>query len=113
MQGGFMRHLGVVWTGILACFFAIQMASAADVMKPVALPSAEGKLVGAAFAPDSSHLAIVRNVANPGTSEQRHVLQIVELKSEQEGAHADVLDTEPADLAMSALLIEYSPDGRY
>jgi WD40 repeat protein len=82
-------------------------------MKPVALPSAEGKLVGAAFSPDSSRLAIVRNVAAPGTSGQRHVLQIVELKSGQEAAHADVLDTEPADLARSAHLIEYSPDGRY
>jgi hypothetical protein len=82
-------------------------------MKPVVLSSVEGKLVGAAFSPDSSRLAVIGNVAGPGTSGQRHVLQIVELKSGQEVAHADVLDTESAGLATSTHFIEYSPDGRY
>ena len=107
-----MKRLGAIWTGFFACLFAVQTASAANVMKPVAL-SVEGKLVGAAFSPDSSRLAITGNVAGPGTSGQRHVLQIVELKSGQEVAHADVLDTEPAGLATSAHFIEYSSDGRY
>jgi WD40 repeat protein len=113
MQGGFMKRLGAVWTGFFACLFAVQTASAANVMKPVVLPSVEGKLVGAAFSPDSSRLAVIENVAGPGISGQRHVLQIVELKSGKEVAHADVLDTESVGLATSTQFIEYSPDGHY
>lgn len=103
-----MKRLGVVWPGILACLFAVRTVSAANVMKPVALPAAEGRLVGAAFSPDSSRLAVVRNIAG-----QQNVLQIVDLKSGREVAHAGVLDTEPADLATSAHFVEYSPDGHY
>jgi WD40 repeat protein len=108
-----MKCLGAVRTGFFACLFALQTASAANVMKPVALPSVVGKLVGAAFSPDSSRLAVIENVAGPGTSGQRHVLQIVELKSGQEVAYADVLDTESAGLATSTQFIAYSPDGHY
>jgi hypothetical protein len=103
-----MKRLGVVWPVILACLFAVRTVSAANVMKLVALPAAEGRLVGAAFSPDSSRLAVVRNIAG-----QQNVLQIVDLKSGQEVAHANVLDTERADLATSAHFVEYSPDGHY
>lgn len=103
-----MKRLGVVWSGILACLFAFRMASAENVMKPIALPAAEGKLVGAAFSPDSRRLAVIRNIAG-----QQNVLQIVDLKSGQEVAHANVLDTERADLATSAHFVEYSPDEHY
>ena len=81
-------------------------------MKPVNLPSAEGKLLGAAFSPDSSRLAIIRNVSASGSA-QRHVLQIIEMRSQQEVTHADVLNDEPADLAASPHLIAYSSDARY
>jgi len=89
------------------------MASATNVMNSVALPSAEGKLVGSAFSSDSSRLAVVRNVAGSETSGQRHVLQIVDLKSGRELAHADVLNGEASYLASSAHFIAYSPDDRY
>ena len=108
-----MKQLGVVWAGVIVCLFAVQMASATNVMKSIALPVAEGKIVGAAFSPDSSRLAVVRNVVVPGTSGQRHVLQIVDLKSGRELAHADVLKGEAASLASGAHFIVYSPDGRY
>lgn len=108
-----MKRRRMLWPGILACLFAVGTASTANVMKSVALPSAEGKLVGAAFSPDSSRLAAIRKLAESGASGKRHVLQIVDLKSGQVVAHADVLDAEPADLETSAHLIEYSPDGRY
>ena len=107
-----MKPMRVVWLGILACLFAVQTASATNVMKTVDLPSVEGRVVGAAFSPDSSRLAVIESIAGPGTSGQRDTLQIVELKSRHEVAHADILDTEPADLA-STHFIEYSPDGRY
>lgn len=108
-----MKLLGSVWSVILTCLFVVQMASATNVIKPVALPFAEGKLVGAAFSPDSSRLAIVRAVAASGTSRLQHILQIIELKSGQEVAHVEILDTEPADFATNEHLIDYSSDGRY
>jgi hypothetical protein len=40
-------------------------------------------------------------------------MQIVELRSGQEIAHADVLDAEPPDLPANAHFITYSSDGRY
>lgn len=103
-----MKRLGVVWLVVVACPFAVRTVSAANVMKPVALPAAEGRLVGTAFSPDSSRLAVVRNIAG-----QQNALQIVDLKSGQEVAHANVLETERADLGTSAHFIEYSPDGHY
>ena len=107
-----MKHIGMILSGVLACLVGVRMAGAAGTLKPVAL-SGEGVIVGAAFSSDSSRLAIMRNVATPGSSGQRHVLQIIELKSGQEIAHADVLGTESATLAPNAYFIAYSPDARY
>ncbi len=107
-----MKHIGMILSGVLACLVGVCMADAAGTLKPVAL-SKEGVIVGAAFSPDSSRLAIMRNVATPGSSGQRHVLQIMELKSGQEVAHADVLGTEAATLASNAHFITYSTDARY
>jgi hypothetical protein len=88
-----------------------QTANASQ-MKPVKLPSADGKLLGAAFSPDSSHIAIIRKVAKPKTG-QRLVLQIVELKSLQEVGRRDVLGDEAAGLTTNVHLIGYSSDGSY
>jgi hypothetical protein len=79
-------------------------------MKPVALPAAEGRLTGAAFSPDSNHLALVRNIAASGTSALRRVLQIIELGSGREVAHDEVLKAEHWD---SRVHVEYSPHGTY
>lgn len=108
-----MKRLATIWSLVFACSFAVPMASAANVIKPVTLPSAEGKLLGAAFSHDSSRLAIIRNVVAQGAGQQRHVLQIIDVKSMQELTKADVLNDEPAEFAMSAHLIAYSSDGRY
>ncbi len=103
----------LLWSGVLACLFTVGMASAASVLRPVALPTAEGSVAAAAFSPDSSRLAIMRNLVVSGGSSPRHIMQIVELRSGQEVAHADVLSTETADLATSAHMIAYSSNGRY
>jgi hypothetical protein len=108
-----MKPLTMVWSAILACFFGVPLASAATVMKSVSLPISEGPIVGAAFSPDSHHLALLSNVRVPGGSSPRHLMQIIELGSGQVVAHADVLNGEPPDLAANAHLIVYSPDGRY
>jgi hypothetical protein len=108
-----MKCFGIVSMGILACLLAVQTARAATPMRPVALPSSDGTVVGAAFSPDSSRLAIIRNVTGGGTSGHRHILQIVELKTAQEEAHADVLDGEASNLAARVHFLEYSPDGHY
>jgi hypothetical protein len=112
MQGGFMKRIGMILSGVLACLVGVRVADAAGTLKPVAL-SGEGVIVGAAFSPDSSHLAIMRNVTASDSTGQRHVLQIMELKSGQEIAHADVLGTESATPASNAHFIAYSPDARY
>jgi hypothetical protein len=103
-----MKPPATVWLGLLICLFAPEAATAAA-LKQVALPSAEGWLAGAAFSPDSSHLAVVRNIASTGISASRRVLQIVELKTGQEAAHAEVLNGEQWDPRVH---IEYSPDGK-
>jgi len=87
-------------------------------MKPVALPPAEGTVVGAAFSPDNSRLAVIRHVtgagsSGAGSSANQHVLQIVDLKSGRETSRAEILSGEPADLASTAHLAAYSSDGRY
>lgn len=107
-----MKRIGMILSGVLACLLGVHVADAASILKPVAL-SGEGVIVGAAFSPDSSRLAIMRNVAGLGSSGQRHVLQIVELKSGQEIAHADVVGTEAATLTSNAHFIAYSPNARY
>lgn len=107
-----MKRIGMILSGVLACLVGVRVADAAGTLKPVAL-SGEGVIVGAAFSPDSSHLAIMRNVTAFSSSGQRHVLQIMELKSGQEIAHADVLGTEAATLASNAHFIAFSPDARY
>lgn len=107
-----MKRPGILWFGFITCLFMSKMADAVNVVKTVVLPSAEGLVAGAAFSPDSSRLAIIRNVIVPGSSSLRHVMQIVELRSGQEVAHADVLSAE-SNLVTNAYMIVYSPDGRY
>jgi WD40 repeat protein len=108
-----MKRLDMVWLAIVACFFAVRLASATTVMKSVSLPNSEGAIVGAAFSPDSSRLALLSDLQVADGSAPRHVIKIVELGSVKVIAHADVLSGEPADLATNAHLIAYSPDGRY
>lgn len=100
-------------SGLLIYLIMVRMANPASVLTPVALPTTEGTVVAAAFSPDSSRLAVMRNVSAPGGSSARHVIQIVELKSGREVAHDDVLSGEPADLATNAHMIVHSSDGRY
>jgi len=110
-----MKSVRAVLFGVITCLSAIRVANAVSgsAMKPVALPLAEGTVAGAAFSPDSSYLAVIRHAAVPGASAQRHILQIVNLKSGQETAHAEVLNGEVADPASTAHFIAYSADGHY
>jgi len=103
----------VVFFAILVYLAALHVANAASIMKSVALPPAEGAIVGAAFSPDSGRLAVIRHLVVPATSGHRLIIQIVDLKSRQELAHADVLKDEAAELASSTHYIAYSADGRH
>lgn len=108
-----MKRLGVAWIGLIACLLGVQVSSAANVMKMIPLPSIEGRVVGAAFSPDSRELAVIGDVAAPGApQQQRHVLQIVELKTTQVVTHADILEAGSGPAA-NTYFIGYSTDGRY
>ena len=107
-----MRH-AVIWFGLAASLFAAESANAVTAIRPVALPPGEGRVVGAAFSPDGSRLALVRSSAASGTSGPRHLLQVVELKSGRELVRAAAVNAEPAHLATQPHHLEYSPDGRY
>jgi hypothetical protein len=111
MQGTLMKGANVFLVGFLVCVVTGRLTLANQV-KQVNLPSINGTVVGAAFSPDSSRIAVITNVV--GTeSKHRHILQIIELNSEHEMGHADVLGDEPGDLSTNAHLIGYSSDGRY
>lgn len=107
-----MTSLKVVRYGILGCIFAVRMASAAVVMKQVALPSAEGSVLASAFSPDSNRIAVLRKVTVPNATAPQYAMQIVELASGQEVTHAEVLNGERPDLRTNAHFVMYSPDGR-
>jgi hypothetical protein len=85
---------GLPFFGMITCLSAMRVANEAGAIRPVALPRAEGAVVAAAFSPDSGRLANIRHVAVPGASRQRHVLQIVDLKSRHEASNAEVLNGE-------------------
>ena len=111
-----MKNLRAVLFGAVTCLSfigvaQIAVAHAASIMKSVTLPAAEGDVVGAAFSPDSSRLAVIRHVV-PGTSGQGRIMHIVQLKSGQEISHAEVLNGVAADVASSAHFIRYSSGGR-
>jgi hypothetical protein len=108
-----MKRLEAVRNGILVCIFAVRMASAAVVMKQIALPTAEGSIVASAFSPDSNRVAVLRKVAVPNAVAPQYAMQIVELRSGQEVTRAEVLNGERPDLATNAHFVMYSPDGRY
>jgi hypothetical protein len=108
-----MKRLTLVWPVISILLISLTMLYARDIMAPVALPVASESIVGAGFSPDSSRLAVVTNATVRGTSNPRHVLQVVDLNSRRVVREADVLKTEPVDLANNAHWISYSPDGRY
>lgn len=112
MQGGLMTSLKVIRYGILGSIVAGRMASAAVVMKQIALPNAEGSVVASAFSPDSNRVAVLRKVAVPDAGTPQYVMQIVELASGREATHAEVLNGERLDLATNAHFVTYSPDGR-
>ncbi len=96
---------------IIACLFFFQIGRMGVVMKPAALPNAEGVIVEAAFSPDSRRLAVIRTVRVTGAPVRR-VMQIVELQSGKEITKADVLNSESPNLWSSEHFISYSPDGR-
>src|SRR6185436_9235464 len=107
-----MKRLQVISIRILACLLAIGIVDAENVLKSVALPTGEGAIVGAAFSPDSSRLALIRHLPAAGASIARRVIQVVEPRSGQEVAHADVPGAEPS-MGSDSHFIKYSPDGRY
>jgi hypothetical protein len=112
MHSILMKYIVMVLSGVLACHFAVLATGSVRALNPVTLPSAEGVIVGAAFSPDSSRVAILRHVS-AGASSQRHVMQITELKSVQELAHLEIFDGQAADLDSGTHLIAYSPDSHY
>jgi hypothetical protein len=110
VQGLQMKRLPPIRSALIVCSLLAGGAKAGDVLKPVALPSADGEIAGATFSPDSARLALVRNSPVRGTPGPRYVLQILDLRTNQELAQADVLNAQPWDTHVH---IEYSPDGRY
>lgn len=92
---------------VLGCLLACRTGAA--VLRPVDLPPRAGKVVGAAFSPDSRHLVIIRDQS---IAESHHTLEIIGLASGDE-QHADVLKDERLAISGSRHFIDYSPDGRY
>ena len=113
MHSTLMKYLTVVLSGVLACHFPVLATGPVRALNSVTLPAAEGVIVGAAFSPDSSRVAILRHVIVPGVTNQRHVMEIIELKSVQKLAHLEILDVQAADLDSSTHFIAYSSDSRY
>jgi WD40 repeat protein len=112
VQGAQMRIPSAVGFGVIAFVVLAGQICMARQVKTVHLPFAYGTVMGAAFSPDSSRIAVIMNVPESRTR-PRHILQIVELGSGQQLGHADVLGDEAADLAMNPHLIGYSSDGCY
>jgi hypothetical protein len=82
-------------------------------LKTVALPSAEGTIVGTGFSPDSDRIAIVRYIFDRDASTARHTIQIVDLKSGHEVSQAGLPNEDSSYTAVSPHFIMYSSDGRY
>jgi WD40 repeat protein len=101
----------IVVSGVLACHCTLLATGSVRALNSVTLPAAEGTIVGAAFSPDSSRVAILRHVIVPGVTNQRHVMEIIDLKSVQKLAHREILDVQAADL--DSHFIAYSSDSRY
>jgi hypothetical protein len=74
-----MKRLRAIPSALAACILVVEAAGAADVLQPVALPTAERAIVGAAFSPDSSRLALGRKVPIAGTPRARDIRQIFEI----------------------------------
>jgi len=108
-----VRHFRTFLRSSLALVFASQLADGATTLKAVALPSAEGTIVGTGFSPDSTRIAIVRYVIGRDASNARHTIQMVDLKSGQEVSQADLPNVESAFMSLNAHFIIYSHDGRY
>jgi len=108
-----MRRCRAILQGALVFALAGQLVHAAVMLKTVSLPSAEGIIVGTAFSPDSSRIAIVRYVTGRGTSSTLHTIQIVDLKTSREVSQADIANGETVDLARRPHFLRYTPDGRY
>jgi WD40 repeat protein len=105
-----LRHSAKM--GLVGCLVIVGRLSLASQMKQVNLPLSDGTTLGAAFSPDSSRIALITNVVGAETR-QRHILQVIELKSNHEIGRTDILADEPANLSTNAHLIGFSSDGRY
>jgi len=107
-----LRHTRIFSWSVFAFAIVSHLAYGVSVVKPVAVPSAEGTIVGAAFSPDSRRLAVARYVAEP-PQRRRHTLQIVDLKSGRVVVCGDVLGEAFSDLTSGPYFVRYSPDGEY
>lgn len=98
---------------IVGCISSMLLANAGEI-KSVPLPPDEGAVViGAAFSPDSSQLALIRKAISPDKSSQHHILQIMELRSRQELSHVGIFKGDPESPASNTDLVTYSADGQY
>ena len=107
-----MKMLRAFAIAVTICIGIAPQSMSASQFTPVTLPLGDGKIVGAAFSPDSSRVALLRNVEEPGGN-KRHILQIVELQSGQDIGHVEVLDEEPSDLFVNTHLLGYSSSSRH
>jgi hypothetical protein len=82
-------------------------------MRPVPLPSLRGKILGSTFSPDSTLLAAVTYVPSTANGISHHFLELIQLASNTNIGEAEILQSEPADIAGNRHFIEYSNDGRY
>jgi hypothetical protein len=107
-----MKKLGLALLIVFVCLLAISHAFAGNVLEPVAIHPAEGRVVAAAFSPDSHRLAVVRSVNLPDASRRRLTLQLMELASGKEISYAEIPRGEAAELAFGQHFISYSSDGQ-
>jgi hypothetical protein len=107
--GNFSRYFAAL---VLACQLAQVAAQAATKLQLVPLPDAQGTIVGTAFSPDSSQIAILRHFNGPSTSGARHTIQVVDLKSGHEVSQGELPNGSSSDTIMSTHFLVYSFDGR-
>lgn len=108
-----MKNLRAVLFAVSVCLLATHLALASTTLDPVAISPADGRVVAAAFSPDSRHLAVVRSVNLPAASTRRLTLQLMDLRSGMEVSSAEVPHGEAAELSFGQHFISYSSDGQH
>lgn len=106
-----MKNLRAVLSVVFVCLLAIHPVIADTTLDPVAISPAVGRVIAAAFSPDSRHLAVVRSVGIPASSGHRLSLQLMDLRSGKEISSAEIPHGEAAELAFEQHFLSYSSDG--